>query len=134
MKKRSTADEKKDVPEVGLFFVVNRKPWVEGLPWMEVLSEAGFRTHAIGHPEYWERLQELGVASRDMPYMDAPRGRVNYEDATGRFTLFADRCIIRNKRQVTKIMRALSLPKNTRVLPDDHYRCRKCLRQEPTTM
>jgi hypothetical protein len=135
MKKRSTAGAPNGkAPKVGLFFLVNRKPWVVGLSWMEVPSEAGFRTYATGHPEYWERLQALGVAPNDMPYEDVPRGRVNYEDATGRFTLMADKCILRNERLVTKIMNNLGLPKNTKVLPDDHYRCPKCLRQETTTM
>lgn len=64
---------------------------------------------------------------RDMPYDEAARGRVNYEDASGRFTLFTDRCIIRSKRLVSKIMNELRLPKDTRVLADDHYQSRRAL-------
>ncbi len=40
--------------------------------------------------------------------------------------MFADRCIIKNKRLVSAIMKKLTLPKSTRVLPDDHYRCPGC--------
>ncbi len=131
--RKPTADEKTaNEPRVGLFFVVNGKPFVDGLPWTEVPSLAGFRTCALGHPEFWERLQVGGMAPNDSPYEDCPRGRVNYEDSSGRITLFADRCIIRNKRLVRAIINRLRLPKNTRVLPDDHYRCLKCLRKKPT--
>jgi hypothetical protein len=133
MRKKSTADAKTaNEPKVGLFFVVNGKPCVDGLPWAEVPSLAGFRTSALGHPKFWERLQAGGMAPNDSPYEDCPRGRVNYEDASGRFTLFADRCIIRNKRLVSGIMSQLSLPRGTRILTDDHYRCAKCLGKKPT--
>jgi hypothetical protein len=120
------------VPKLGLFFVVNGKPFVDGIPWTENLSVAGLRTSAVGHPEYWEQLQRVGAAPRDVPYEDVPRGRANYLDATGRFTLFADRCIIRNRRLVSRIMSRLSLPKTTKVLLDSHYRCAACIGRVPT--
>ena len=49
------------MPKVGLFFVVNRKPFVEGIPWTENPSFSGFRTYPVGHPEFWSRLQDLGA-------------------------------------------------------------------------
>jgi hypothetical protein len=39
-----------------------------------------------------------------MPYDKLASGRVTYEDASRKFTLFADRCIIRNKRQVSAVV------------------------------
>jgi hypothetical protein len=131
-KRRVMAAKKAKVLEVGLFFVVGGKPFVDALPWMEVPSVAGFRTYGVGHPEFWPRLQIVGAVPRDLQYDEAPRGCLNYEDASGRFTLFADGCIIRNKRLVSKIMNEMNLPSNTMVLPDDHYRCPKCLRKKPT--
>jgi hypothetical protein len=62
-----------------------------------------------------------------MRYEARPRGRVNYDEASGRFTLFADRCIIMDKRLVNAIMNEFNLPLGTRGLADDHYRCPKCL-------
>jgi hypothetical protein len=124
--RRLAALRKAKVPEVGLFFMVGRKPFVAGLPWTEIPSVAGFRTHSVDHYEYWRRLQEVGAAPRDLEYDEAARGRVNYEDAGRRFTLFADRCIIKNKRQVSAIMNELNLPRGRRVLADDHYRCLMC--------
>jgi hypothetical protein len=57
MRKPTAAAKKANVPWVGLFFVVDGKPIVDGLPWTEVPSLAGFRTCARGHPEFWARLQ-----------------------------------------------------------------------------
>jgi hypothetical protein len=131
--RKPTADAKKAiVPSVGLFFLVNGKPIVDGLPWTEVPSLAGFRTFALGHPEFWARLQQGGVVPQGMPYEDCPRGRVNRFDATGRFTLLADRCIIRSKPLLSKIMAALGLPRGTRVATDSHYKCAVCMGKVPT--
>jgi hypothetical protein len=131
--KKSTADAKKaNLPRVGLFFVVNGKPIVDSLPWTEVPSLAGFRTYGLGHPEFWARLQQGGVVPQGMPYEDCPRGRADRFDATGRFILLADRCIIKSKPTVRKIMAALGLPRGTRVATDSHYKCAVCMRKVPT--
>jgi hypothetical protein len=68
----------------------------------------------------------------DVPYEDCPRGRVNPFDATGRFTLLADKCIIKSKPLVRKIMAALGLPKDAEVVRDLHYRCAACMGKVPT--
>lgn len=133
MRKKSTAGAKKaKVPRVGLFFVVDGKPIVDGLPWTEVPSLAGFRTSALGHPEFWARLQRGGVVPQGIPYEDCPRGRVNPFDATGRFTLLADRCIIKSKPLLSEIMAGFGLPKGTAVMRDLHYRCAACMGKVPT--
>jgi hypothetical protein len=118
--------QKGKVPLVGLFFVVNGKPFVDGLPWTEVPSVAGFRTYGVGHPEYWHRLQGVGAVPLDLQYDETPRGRVNYADASGRFMLFADRCLITDNRLVSAIMNELKLPIGTRCAADDRYRCPTC--------
>jgi ubiquitin C-terminal hydrolase len=69
---------------------------------------------------------------KDTPYEECLRGRVNYDKASGRFTLFADRCIIMDNRQVSAIMNEFNLPMGTRGLADDRYQCPKCLREKPT--
>ena len=119
--------QKGKVPQVGLFFLAKGKLCVNGLPWTEVPNVAGFRTYSVGHAEYWRRLKECGATPKYMRYKACPRGRVNYDDASGRFTLFADRCIIMDKRLVSAIMNEFNLPMGTRSLADDHYRCPKCL-------
>jgi len=62
--RRLAALRKAKMPEVGLFFMVGRKPFVASLPWTEVPSVAGFRTHSVDHYEYWRRLQEVGGVPR----------------------------------------------------------------------
>lgn len=57
---------------------------------------------------------------------------MTYEDASRKFSLFADKCIIRNKRQVSPIMNELNLPRGHKGLADDHYRYLMCLRKRPT--
>ncbi len=65
-------ERKANLPVVGLLFVVNGKPSVEGIPWTECPSIAGFRTHGLGHPEFWERSQQSGAAPKDTPYEECP--------------------------------------------------------------
>jgi len=74
----------------------------------------------------------LLAAPKDMPYEDCPRGRVNRFDATGRFTLLADRCIIKSKPLLSEIMAGFGLPKGTAVMRDLHYRCAACMGKVPT--
>ena len=121
--------QKGRVPQVGLFFLPRGQLFVDGLPWTEVPNVAGFRTYSVGHPEYWRRLKECGAAPKYLRYEACPRGRVNYDEASGRFTLFADRCIIMDKRLVSAIMNEFNLPMGTRSLADDQYHCPKCLRK-----
>jgi len=124
--------KKEKVAQIGIFFVVGGKPLVEGIPWLENPSISGFRTYAVGHPDFWQRLQQSGAVPMEMQYEDVPRGRVNYMDATGRFTLLADNCIIKSKPLVRKIMAVLGLPKQTTVVRDLHYRCAACMGKVPS--
>jgi len=119
--------QNRKVPQVGLFFLLKGKLLVDGLPWTEVPNVARFRTYCVGHPEYWRRLKEDGAVPKDMSCEECPRGRVNYDKASGRFTLFADRCIIKDYRLVSAIMNEFNLPMGTRALADDLYRCPDCL-------
>ena len=51
-----------------------------------------------------------------------------YNPKTRRFTLLADKCILKDKRIVSKIMSEMNLPsKNTDKGTDSHYRCFTCL-------
>ena len=61
----------------------------------------------------WEQYQRNGIVSREMEYEEAPRGRVMYSTKTRRFTLLADKCILKDKRTVSRIMSDLHLPRNT---------------------
>ena len=129
---RPRGAKKAKVPKVGLFFAVNGKPYFDGIPWTENPSVSGFRIYAVEHPDYWKRLQEHRAAPIDMHHEDAARGRANCMDATGGFTLLADRCIIESKPLLGRIMAALGLPKGTTVMRGPHYRCEVCMGKVPT--
>jgi hypothetical protein len=63
------------IPGVGIFFVVNAKPWVRWIPWTENRSYAGFRTFGVGHPEFWRFLLIADAVPKEMRYEEAARGR-----------------------------------------------------------
>jgi len=67
-----------------------------------------------------------------MEYEECPRGRVTYDTKARRSRLLADRCILRSKDAVRRIMSAMNLSsKNTDKVTDAHYRCSACLRSWP---
>ncbi len=127
-RQRRRADLKKArVGEVGAFFALNGKIQGAGDPYTEVDSIAGFRTYPVDHDKLWSQLQRAGLADRGLQYDEVPRGRITYEDSSRTFTLFADKCILNNKRLVSQAMSYFSLPSNTKVLADVHYRCPKSI-------
>ena len=50
----------------------------------------------------------------DTDYVHYPRGRVNWDRKNGKFTLFADPCILREKSLVATILSQMRLPARTR--------------------
>jgi hypothetical protein len=61
-------------------------------------------------------------------YEEPPRGRVIYYPAEKSFVIYADRCILRKKAVVKRILKALSLPaQRTTTSSDPHYCCARCL-------
>jgi hypothetical protein len=75
-----------------------------------------------------ETLKETGEVPQDSEYDDYPRGRVAYNTKTEKYLLFLDRCILKNKSFVNKIISGLNLPpKRTEVDTDSHYECAGCL-------
>jgi hypothetical protein len=115
------------IPKVGIVFLVGDKVWIDSTP----LSDAGrFSDHLIheaDHHQYWEHLVSSGVVP-DGDYEEHPRGRVAYSTRTGKFTLLADKCILRRKRIVRTILKELHLPaSDMETGADSHYRCFRCL-------
>ena len=89
-----------------------------------------FRIHERGHDDYWEILKQAGAVPQIREHDAYPRGRVAYNTKTRTYSLFLDRCILKKKSIVTKIMSELNLPTNgTKTDTDSHYRCPHCLRK-----
>ena len=122
------AQRRKKEPRVGIFWAVDGKPLIDSAPLPEAEPYGDHLTHPRGHAAVWERFQQNGTAPREMEYEEAPRGRVMYNTKSRRFTLLADKCILKDKGIVSKIMSEMNLPsKNTDKGTDSHYRCFACL-------
>jgi len=115
-------------PRVGIFWLVNQNLLIDSTLLSAAEEYDQFKIHSGNHVSVWEKFRQNGTAPREMEYEEAPRGRVMHNTKTRRFTLLADKCILKNKRIVRKIMSEMSLPsKTTDKGTDSHYRCFACL-------
>src|ERR1017187_656099 len=97
------------LPQVGIFFFVRENLFIDSTP----LSRAGHHgenlVHECGHDEYWAQLVKTGAVPR-AGYEEFPRGRVAYDNKSGKFFLFADACILSENNVLDAIMSRLHLP------------------------
>ncbi len=114
-------------PYVGIFFLVGGKLVFEATRFSEAGTYAHCKIHEGDHVHYWDKLLRDG-AVLNSEYDEYPRGRVVFDTKIAQFTIYADRCILANKRLVAKITRELNLPMNTKIETDPHYRCPKCMK------
>ena len=114
-------------PRVGIFWLVDKRLIID----TTAISEAGdygdFKIHDGDHVSHWEVMEKRGEVPRDSDYEECPRGRVNFNTRTQRFTLYADACILREKSMVKELLRLMHLPDDTALSTDEHYRCFRCL-------
>ena len=119
-------------PRVGIFWLVDDKLVMDNTLLSKAEDYGTFKVHPGDHCSVWEMFQRGGTVPADIEYEECPRGRVMYDTKTGRFRLLADRCILRNKDAIRRIMSAMNLPsKHTDKGTDAHYRCSACLRSWP---
>jgi hypothetical protein len=123
---RATGRRKKE-PHVGVFWLVGGKLLIDSTALSKAEPYGDHLIHPRSHIDVWALFQRNGIASIDMEYEEAPRGRVMYDTKTRRFTLLADRCILKRKDLVGKIISAMNLTgKNIDKGTDSHYRCSGC--------
>ena len=122
---RVTQSTKSTIPRVGISYLVDYEPFDASIPWRKNPTYAGFRTFGVGYYEFWGYLVESGRVP-EAAYWFFPRARVSYCDATRRFILFADRCLVRSKRLTRTILELFNLPSSTTILVDSYYSCDKC--------
>ena len=114
-------------PEVGIIYVVGTKLWIDATPLAEAGRFSDFAIHERDHYQYWAQLVSTGDVP-DVEYEEHPRGRVSYNEKTGKYTLLADRCILGRKSLVRRILSGMKLPVGgTQIDRDSHYRCYRCL-------
>jgi hypothetical protein len=116
-------------PQVGIFYVVGRKLLIDSTPLSQAVQYGDHLIHDVGHIRYWAQL--TGTRTGGGPtddYEEYPRGRVAYNAKSRKYTLLADRCILRKKAIVAEIMSRMNLPLGrVKVDTDPHYRCYRCL-------
>lgn len=126
---RCRAAKKAKVPRVGIVFAYERKAFIDSTPVTEAESYAHFKIHGRDHHQYWLQLQQKKAVPAEVEYDEVPRGRVAYNTKTRRYTLLLDRCILRNKKLVSRLIAQMNLPSETQASTDSHYRCQACLRR-----
>ena len=116
-------------PKVGILFVHDNYPWIDSTPLDEAVLYGDVLTHDKGHDAYWEELQACGSVPKDEEYDECPRGRVCFGTKDKTFRVYLDRCILKRKEMVEKIMHSMNLPPEplTDIQLDSHYRCPKCM-------
>ncbi len=116
-------------PQVGIVYLVGRTLLIDSTPLAQAGRSGDSAIHERDHISYWAELAKSGrVPNSD--YEEFPRGRVAYDTKRGKFTLLVDKCILRRKSVVRKILSRLRVPpKDTEISTDSHYRCFRCLRR-----
>jgi hypothetical protein len=112
---------------VGIFWLFNGKLIFDTTPVSQGEAYGDHVGHAASHIDYWAEIQRKGLVPPESEYEEFPRGRVGYDKREERFWLRADRCILKKKALVSRIMKVMNLPADTKIETDYHYRCARCL-------
>ena len=124
------SNKEQQEPHVGIFWLFNGKLIIDTTPLSKAEAYGDHLGHAASHVDYWAELQRKGLVPPEVEYEEPPRGRVGYDKREERFWLRADRCILKKKALVSRILRVMNLPSsNTQTEKDDHYQCEVCLRR-----
>ncbi len=114
-------------PHVGIFWRLKEKLIFDMTPLSAAEVHLHFKFHSGDHVSVWERFRQQRIVPPEIEYEEPPRGRVVYSVIDGKFTLLADKCILRDRVAVRKIMAEMNLPRGTETSTDQHYRCSACL-------
>jgi hypothetical protein len=101
--------EAKPTPRLGIIYLVGDKLLIDSTPVAQAGTYGDCLLHERDHCQYWAQLVRSGDVA-DAEYEEHPRGRVSYNEKTGKYTLLADRCILGRKRLVRKILSGMNLP------------------------
>jgi hypothetical protein len=116
-------------PEVGIIYFINGELYIDGTPVREAEHYGDFLIHSKDHYTYWEEElssnnSPIRLLAKGKDYDYYPRGRVVYNTVEDRFSIYLDKCIIDNVKQIISLMH---LPKaKSEILKDRHYQCSRC--------
>ncbi len=114
-------------PRLGIFWLFKDSLLMDSLPLSACELYDNHLTYPHGHIDVWERWRQAGKAPPESEYEEYARGRVMCDIETKKFTLLADKCILKRKNLIADIKKAFCLPKQTSLGTDPHYRCFTCL-------
>jgi hypothetical protein len=116
-------------PQVGIFYVIDGALYLECTPVLEAEDYGDFKTHPNGHVEWWPWLVKRLNLPRPLSYDYYPRGRVNYAKPEGRYRLYLDRCLLKERHMVQAIIQRMHLAdQGVAIMTDEHYQCAVCNR------
>ena len=126
--KRSQAARKAGESEIGAFFVFKSEVVKTGTPLSVVGLHGLFKSKTYDHGFFWKSLQRLGVVPRGIEYDEVPRGRVEYDTIEKKFHVYADPCILKDRKALEEINREFHLPSADTRKPerDPCYMCSGC--------
>jgi len=118
-------------PEVGIFWVINKEPYIYSTPVGEAERSGEFVNHPNGHFDFWEELSAkdspIYNITKGKDYDFFSRGRVVYSLDEDIYYFYADKCIIDRKDLIKEIVKRMNLPKGKyKVISDFHYQCSNC--------
>jgi hypothetical protein len=121
--KRGEAARKAGQSEVGIFFLYNGHVQLLGTPLTMAEEYSAFR-----HDSFWKTLQRNGIVPLDVEYDVVPRGRVEYDGNGKKFYVYADACILKDRKALAEIDREFHLSSANTEAPerDPHYKCKVC--------
>src|SRR5581483_5578277 len=96
--------EKSRMPRLGIVFLVRSRLFVAS-KLLDACEKSGEFTNYPGdHQPYWTQLQKTGAVPMECEYEEFPRGRAVLNQLSGKYSLYLDRCILRNRKLVTRIL------------------------------
>lgn len=127
--KRGQAARKAGEPEIGNFFVYNGQVLTESKPLCVTEPYGKFDSADSEYERYWKFVQRYGAVPLDIEYDEVPRGRVEYDLDEEKFHVYADPCILKDRKALDEINREFHLPSSNTEEPesDPHYRCPGCI-------
>jgi len=128
LNKRSQAAREAGESEVGVFFVHNDRVLLSGTSFSLAEPHGNFKRGCYGHDREWKNMQRNGIVPREVEYDEVPRGRVEYDINEKKFHVYADPCILKDRKALDEINREFHLSSANTEAPerDPHYKCKKC--------
>jgi hypothetical protein len=124
---RKTQETENSGPYVGLFYVLDGKPYWEGIP-AEQADGAYFKSYAKTHSTSWNQgITRRFPQLKEHNFTHFPRGRVVFDVKKGSFTILTDRCVVENPDLIKQIVSEMRLSEHkVMVAVDKECECEEC--------